>query len=82
MTLLKNSSPVSTTLVKPSLTGVNDPATVGSDFALSMTEPVGYRTYQIPNLTDTEPVRYRTFQIPNLSDADPVRYRNYQILNL
>ncbi len=33
----------------------------------SYTEPLKYRTSQIPNLSDTEPIRYRTNQILKLS---------------
>jgi hypothetical protein len=44
---------------------------------LSDTEPIGYQTYQIMNLSYAE-----TYQIMNLSDTKPVRYRTSQIPNL
>jgi hypothetical protein len=42
----------------------------------SDTEPNWYWTSLIPN---NEPIRYRVYQIPNLSDTEPIRYRTLQI---
>ncbi len=73
-------SPVSTTAEKPSFSGVNDIATVSSDFAVSMKlaelsdfEPIWYGSYQI----GFKPIKYWTYQIgtaPTLSDTEPIIY--------
>ncbi len=70
------------TLAKHVFASVTDnrEAPLSSDFALSMNEPVRYRTYQIQNLSDTEPIKYRTYHtpnlsVPNLSDNQPITYK-------
>jgi hypothetical protein len=56
-------------------------------YRVSNPELIGYRTYQIPNLSDTKLIRYRThqistFQISKFSDTEFMRYQTYQTPNV
>ncbi len=70
-------SPRSTIPVKTSFTGVNDTASSYFPVSITLTVPVRYQAYQIPNVLGTEPTRSWTYQIPNLSDFEPIRYRTF-----
>ncbi len=53
----------------PSFDSVVSTSPISLDLAVSTAweEPTGYRTYQVPNLSDTEPFRLQAHLILNLS---------------
>ncbi len=78
--LIRNYSPLSTTPITSSMSM----KPLSSNFVVSMTltDPVRYQSYQIPNLSDTKPIWYWTHLILNPSDTEPIWYPTYLIPNL
>ncbi len=91
MTLLRNSSPLSTAQAMHTLPVWITSLSSDTDRAYEITNlsaiaPIRYRTYHMPNLSDTkpsgiEPIWNETNLIPNQSDTEPIWYQTNMIPN-